>query len=326
LSPKQLRESVVQTSALNQNQWQVRRDGMGSIPLTDEVDQLKVLAPSLEQDGFVLVGTIAEGGDGTWEKTYLVPFDRDRQDKVALLPRDAREFVVFFQGAESSVSGHWVKPEDGMNFRIPKRERSEMRNGEPSAAQVLTARVFAAGFLPVGVSVAMRALSRAEIGAVLDQIVPQNQRTEIRLHAQRMLFGSQAVQPNDAFVLGADLALKRGFLAAIKKVFPDVFFAVIAAGSEKVELQSWLKEQALDEVVLVAENVQQARAELLKKNAKAVVRGLAITASSEADTLSRDLPVITFTSGQLDRMLSFAGVVAEAARLAQFAKAFAASA
>ncbi len=209
--------------------------------------------------------------------------------------------------------------------------RSEVRGGEGvapflSRSEILIAKIFAAGFLPLDTLkyvLGVAPESRAGLWASLTS--PEKQAKEV-LFAQSILFGKQTIQTHDAFVLGTELALERGFLAAAKKVFPDVFFAVIAKDSEKADLQTWLAEQNLSDFVVVAENAQQAKAALLKKNAKAIVRGLAITASFEADTLSRDLPVMTFTSGQLDRMLSFAGVVAEAARLAQFAKAFASAA
>ncbi|HCM42022.1 MAG TPA: 3-methyl-2-oxobutanoate hydroxymethyltransferase [Candidatus Omnitrophica bacterium] len=220
------------------------------------------------------------------------------------------------------------EPQPILKIRIT---RSEVRGGEGvapflSRSEILIAKIFAAGFLPLDTLkyvLGMAPESHAGLWASLTS--PEKQAKEV-LFAQSILFGKQTIQTHDAFVLGTELALERGFLAAAKKVFPDVFFAVIAKDSEKADLQTWLAEQNLSDFVVVAKNAQQAKAALLKKNAKAIVRGLAIAASFEADTLSRDLPVMTFTSGQLDRMLSFAGVVAEAARLAQFAKAFASAA
>ncbi len=200
--------------------------------------------------------------------------------------------------------------------------RSEVRVGvDMTPAERLVTMNFAAGFFPLGVTLALRMAGPEAVTRAIASVIPQDEQNRNSLAAQRML--GLTVGPQDAFVLGKDLAIQHRFLAAVKKVFPGTAFAVIADGSEKEEIEDWIQEQGLADVLVVAESAQRARAELQKRNPKAVIRGLALAASTEADELGRELPMVTFTSGQLDRMMSFA---VEAARLVEFSKAFATAA
>lgn len=191
-------------------------------------------------------------------------------------------------------------------FRKPVA-RSEARASQPSAAQIMTARLFAAGFLPVGVVITEKILAEAMSAESLEG---SNQR------AQSML-GLPSVQPEDVFILGADLALDEGYFAVIEHRFTN-HFTVIVRGEKAREVQGWINKRRLASRVSIANDMKQAKTKWAGKR----LIGLELVGGFETDL---EEP-IRYTVERLKTVYKELGLLEEIGQLVEFTRSFLVSA
>jgi hypothetical protein len=196
-------------------------------------------------------------------------------------------------------------------------QRSEARSEQPSAVQILTARLFAAGFLSTEAAV-YYLNHREEFLEILPQLISAELQQQ-ELEKLQSILGAD-ITVKDGVILSSGL-VEQGFLAAAGKIFKDVPFVFIAHGEHKSEALKFIEQEGWADRIFIADNMRDAQA-LLKKQGATRIQGMALA----GEVLLGVQEIVSFTTGQLQKFYKQAGILDEVQHWAQIFSAFATAA
>ncbi len=224
------------------------------------------------------------------------------------------------KNADETAQRFGFKNNSNLKFLLSQLKsdvRSEMRGEQPSAIQIMTARLFAAGFLSVEDAV-YYLNHREEFLEILPQLVSAELQKQEMEKLQSILGTDITVK--DGVILSSGL-VEQGFLAAAGKIFKDVPFAFIAQGEQKLEALKLIEQEGWADQIFIAESIQHAQA-LLKKHGATRIQGMALA----GEELLGVQEIVSFTTGQLQKFYKQAGILNEVQHWAQIFSAFASAA